>query len=140
MTTTAADIGYNASFAIGDDEDPIQYTLVAEVTNISPPGRTRGTIDATHLKSPDEYMEFIAGMAESGEASITLNFVPNATDVLVTAFEAKTGNFQILFPSGVKLNFAGIVTGYEFGELSTDKMTATFTVKATGKAEMEAAA
>jgi len=139
MTATAADIGYNASFGIGDDADPIVYTLVGEVTNITPPGRTRATIDATHLKSPDEYLEYIAGMAETGDATITINFVPNATDVLVTAFEAKTGRFQILFPSGVKLTFAGIVTAYEFGELSTEKMTATFTVKGSGKAVLAAA-
>ena len=138
MTATTADIGYNSSFGIGDGADPEVFTLVAEVTSISPPGRTRSTIDATHLKSPNEYMEYIAAMAETGEASIGINFVPTHTDVLVTAFEAKAGNYQILFPNGVKLTFAAIVTAYEFGELSTDKMTATFTVKGTGKATLEA--
>jgi hypothetical protein len=139
MTATAADIGYNASFGIGDTADPIVYTIVGEVTNITPPGRTRGTIDATRLKSPDEYLEYIAGMAETGEATITMNFVPSATDLLVTAFEAKSGSFQVLFPNGIKLTFSGIVTAYEFGELSIDKMTSTFTVKGSGKAVLAAA-
>ena len=138
MTATTADIGYNSSFGIGDGADPEVFVLVAEVTSITPPGRTRSTIDATHLKSDDEYMEYIAAMAEAGEASIAINFTPSHTDVLVASFEAKKGNFQILFPNGVKLTFAGIVTAYEFGELSTDKMTATFTVKGTGKATLEA--
>lgn len=140
MTETAAKIGYDSTYAIGNGADPEVFTVVAEVTSISPPGRTRDVSEATHLQSPNKYKEFIAGMSEGGEATITLNFVPAATDALVTAFEAETGNHQITFPNDVTLTFAGIVTSYEVGELSTDKMSATMTVKSTGKAVLGAAA
>ncbi len=136
MTATAAAIGFSSTFSVMTGGS---YVAVGEVTSVTPPGLTRETIDATHLSSDDGYKEFIAGLAESGDASITLNLVPSATDVLITAFNAGVGDFQIEFPSGVSMTFDGIVTAYEFGELTTDKMTATFTVKATGKPAMVAA-
>lgn len=132
MPKTLAAIGHNAKFGI---KSGATYTNVAEVTNITPPGWTRETVEATHLNSDDGYKEFIAGLKEGTEATLTINFVPTAADALLTAFETGAGDYRIVFPSGtVGLMFAGIVTAYEPGELvSTDKMTAALTIKATGK-------
>lgn len=132
-----ATIGYTTTFGIynGTTYD----ALTAEITSIQPPSRSRETIDVTHLNSPDKYKEFIAGLAEGGDASLGVNFVPAATDAFSTAFEAEAGQFEITFPNGVKMQFAGIVTGYEIGEVTNDKMSATFTVKSTGKPVMVAA-
>ena len=134
-----AAIGYNSTFGI-EGGTPGTYVAVAEVTSITPPGVTRDTPEVTHLKSADQFKEFIAGLAEGGDASININFVPSATDVLLAAFNAREGNFQIVFPNGVKMNFAGIVTGWEIGEVvSGEPMTASFTVKQTGAATLVAA-
>lgn len=136
MAASSADTGYNAQFGIKGGSST--YTYVAEVVSITPPGMTRETVDVTHLESDDEYREFIAGLKDLGEASITINYLPATSDALVTAFEAGKGDFRILFPSGaVGLDFAGIVTGYEIGDVvADDKMSATFTVKGTGKAAL----
>tara|TARA_Y100000310_G_scaffold325782_1_gene389816 strand:+ start:1469 stop:1882 length:414 start_codon:yes stop_codon:yes gene_type:complete len=134
-----ADIGFGAIFGI-ESATPGTYTKVAEVTAITPPSRSREAIDVTHLESPDRYREFIASIMEGGEASLTLNFVPSATDTLVDAFEAGTGNYEIIFPNGVKMQFGGVFTSYEIGELvDNDKMTATCTIKQSGKATLVAA-
>tara|TARA_R110000824_G_scaffold111574_2_gene260199 strand:- start:374 stop:793 length:420 start_codon:yes stop_codon:yes gene_type:complete len=138
MAATSANIGYTSTFGI-EGETPGTYAVVAEVVSITPPGFSREAIDATHLNSDDRYKEFIAGMNEAGEASITLNFVPSATDVLVAAFVATTGNYQITFPNGVTMEFGGFCMGYELGELSNDKMTATATFKPSGKPTLTAA-
>lgn len=139
MAASQADIGYGASFGI-EGATPGSYVAVAEVVSITPPGATREAVEATHLNSDDETKEFIAGLAEWGDASITVNYLPSASDALMTAFTGKTDKFQITFPSGVKMQFAGIVTGYEIGEVvANDKMTATFTVKCSGKATLVAA-
>lgn len=134
MPATTAAISYGARFGI---EGPTTgtYAYVAEVTSITPPSLSRDTVDATHLESPDGAKEYIAGLIDTGEASISINYAPSASDVLMASFNAPKDNFRILFPGGaVALNFAGIVTGYEIGELTPDgKMTATFTVKPTGK-------
>ncbi len=83
------------------------------------------------------YKEYIGALKDAGEASITVNYIPaaSASDALMTAFNTDGAqDFTILFPSGtLKLTFKGIVTGYELGDIvADDKMSATFTVKATG--------
>lgn len=127
-----ADIGHGASFGIGTViAGP--FTAVAEVTNITPPGMSRDAVEVTHLASPSMWKQFIAGLKDAGEAQLTLNFVPSATDVLLTAFNAETGAYQITFPNGVMMRFAGFFTAYTPPELVPgDRMQATATIKATG--------
>jgi len=132
MAASNADIGYGAKFGIGATP-----TYVAEVVSITPPGMTRDTVEVTHLESDNAYKEYIGALKDAGEASITVNYIPavSASDALLTAFNTDgPQDFTILFPSGtLKLTFKGIVTGYELGDIvADDKMSATFTVKATG--------
>lgn len=132
MAASNADIGYGARFGIGATP-----TYVAEVVSITPPGMTRDTVEVTHLESDNAYKEYIGALKDAGEASITVNYIPavSASDALLTAFNTDgPQSFTILFPSGtLKLTFSGIVTGYELGDIvADDKMSATFTVKATG--------
>ena len=134
---TIADIGYDSAFAIGSG-DPLTYTPVAEVVSITPPGMSRDAIEATHLKSPGGWKEFIAGMKDGGEASFTLNLAPSATDALVTAFNADSGNYQITFPNGVMLRFAGFFTAYTPPDLTAEKMEASVTVKVSGAVTLHA--
>lgn len=140
MAASNADIGYGARFGIGATP-----TYVAEVTSITPPGMTRDTVDVTHLESDGMFKEYIGALKDAGEATITVNYIPTvaASDALLTAFNTDAAqSFTILFPGGaVKLTFNGIVTGYEFGDLvGDDKMSATFTVKATGAVTLAAVA
>ncbi len=132
MPESNANLGYQSKFGIKGGST---YTYVAEVTSLTPPGWTRDTVDVTHLESPDMAKEFIGGLIEADEATISINYVPSATDSLLAAFTAGRGEYRVLFPSGtVALDFKGIVTGYEMGDLvADDKMTATFTVKPSGK-------
>ena len=132
MAASSADVGYNAQFGIGATP-----TYVAEVVSITPPGATRETVDVTHLKSDGGWREHIGAMKDAGEASITVNYIPAATasEAMFTAFGTDgSQDFTILFPSGtLKMTFKGIVTAWEPGELvADDKMSLTFSVKATG--------
>ena len=134
MPASNATAGYGARFGIEGPTTGV-YTYVAEVTSITPPGWTRDTIEVTNLESPDKTKEYIASLVDAGEATITVNYLPSATDVLLAAFTAEKDKFRILLPSGtLALDFAGIVTGYELGDMvGDDKMSATLTIKATGK-------
>lgn len=138
MPATTAALGYGAKFGIKGAGS--SYDYVAEVTSLTPPGLTRDTVEATHLESPDSFKEYIAGLADGGEATITINYAPATSDALMTAFLAPSDDFRVLFPSGtVALDFSGIVTGYEIGDVvADDKMSATFTVKCTGKPALTA--
>lgn len=132
MPASNAAAGYGARFFI---KEGVTYVPVGEVVSITPPGWTRDTIEVTHLESPDKAKEYIGSLIDAGEATITINYVPAATDDLLDAFTAEDGEFRVLFPGGtIALNFFGVVTSYEIGDLvGDDKMSATFTVKATGK-------
>jgi hypothetical protein len=135
----SADIGYTSEFAI-EGATPGTYVKVAQVVAITPPGMTRDSVEITHLESANGYKEYIAGLKDGGEASITFNFVASATDTMVTAFEADTGKYQIKFPNGVRMQFSGFFTAYNPPELAPGNvMQATATMKVTGKATLLAA-
>lgn len=135
-----ADTGFSAAFAIGDGAATEVFTAVAEVMSITPPGQTREAIDATHLTSANGYREFIAGMADGGEASIELNYTPSESDVLIAALVAGVGNFRITAPSGKTLTFAGVCTAHSPGPMVVDdKMTLSATFKVSGRPTWAAA-
>ena len=140
MPVTSAVTGMGAQFAIGDGNNggSTTYLPVGEVTNITSPSLTREAIDATHLMSPDQFREVIAGLLDSEPATITFNYVPGAADPLYTAMLAGAGDFRITYPNGVQLNFSGIPTAFKPGDPSTTTMTGEFTVKASGKPEFAA--
>ena len=135
---TNATLGYDAAFGIYNGST---YDDIAEVKSIQPPGYSREAVEATHLKSPDAYKEFIAGLKDMTESTLTLNWVASATDALLTAFEDDTGSYQITAPNGVMLRFAGFFTAYTPPQMTPDGvMEATVTIKPTGKATLHAAA
>ncbi|MEH6834809.1 phage tail tube protein [Falsihalocynthiibacter arcticus] len=138
MTETTADIGYSSTFGIEGDT-PDTFVIVAEVTRIKPVGFSRGEEDATHLTSPDQYKEFIAGLKEGTPTSIDFNWTPTEADPLLAAFEAKKGKYEITAPNGVRMQFAGFFTSYEPGELTNGKMTGSATIRPTGKPVLLAA-
>jgi len=136
---TVADIGHNGEFAI-EGTTPDTYVPVAEVVAITPPGMSRESIEATHLKSPDQFKEHIAGLMDAGEASFSFNYLPSATEAMYLAFQARTGKYQVTFPNGVMMRFVGFFTAYEPPELTPGgKMEASATVQTSGKPTLHAA-
>src|SRR5690349_8645480 len=95
MAATEASIGYGTWMKRGGSTPTGFADLGVEVTSITPPGVTRDAPDASHMSSPDGYREFIAGMADAGEVEIEYNFVPDADDPMLAAFEAGKVYYQI---------------------------------------------
>lgn len=101
-----------------------------------PPSISRDPVEVTHTESPEGYREFIGGLKDAGEASIDLHFDPAHSTT--AEFFADIGRnepsfYKIVFPDGTEWGFPALATGYEPGAPLDDKMTATFTVKLTGK-------
>lgn len=120
MTETKADIGYNGSFGI-EGETAGVYVDLAEVKAITPPGFSREKQDATHLKSPDSYKEYVMALFDTDDASITLNFTPQNLPALWAAFHApQGGKYQITFPDGQQMRFTGAFTGMSLPELTPE--------------------
>lgn len=133
--TTQAKIGYGVLFKIGNGATPEVFTTVAEVTNITPPGMSRDSVDASHEQSPNAWREFIPGMKDGGEVSFDINFVPggSTTLLLLAEMDAAPGNKQIVWPTGEIMSFVSFETGFEPDTPIDDKMVATVTYKVSGQ-------
>ena len=75
MTVTKAMIGKNSKFSWRVDGVTTAYALVGEITNITPPPRSRDTQEATHMDSPDHAEEHIHGLIRTGDASFIIQGV-----------------------------------------------------------------
>lgn len=117
---------------------------LGELTSVTPPGRTRDTIDTTHHESTGDYREFLSALIDAGEVTFTLNHDPgSATDLLLEmAFTAgDVRSFAIDVNKAPVANVAQmrriagscIVTAYTPGDVVIDdKMTVTITLKVSG--------
>jgi hypothetical protein len=141
MTVTSANIGMKATFSLGDgiDGGSTVYAKIGEVTSITSPGITRETIDATHLESPEDFREFIAGLLDTDPATVNFNYVASAADPLFTAMITGKCDCRITYPNGVKMDFSGIAQSWKPGDPSTSTMVGAFTVKPSGKPSLTAA-
>lgn len=137
MATQAA-IGHGSKFLIGDGGSPGVYTALAEVTQITPPAFVRDVPDATHMQSPEKWREFIGGLRDPGECTLTLNFLPGgaAQDMIMASFTADVvGHFRIEFPTpyGEHWDFDAWCVGFAPEVPLDGKMTTTARFKLSGK-------
>ena len=131
---SAAMIGYGTSLAVETSACSGVFTTLAEVTDITPPSQSVDVIDVTHMGSSDSTREYIQGLTDPGELSLTMNFVPSSvTDAFIRAWRTsrQTRAAKITFPNGAIWTFSAFVTGYEPSAPNEDKMTATLTAKVT---------
>lgn len=139
MAEAQAMLGYGSVFQIQTENSPDSYVDLLEVTNITPPSTTLDQVDVTHMTSPNRYREFISGLADGGECSVDVNFVPgNTTDdrmfelLALPVGALRRRNMRISYPNGVTWSFSGELTGYEPDVPVDDKMSATITFKVSG--------
>ena len=126
---------------LGDGGGPEVFTTVAEVTDISGPSMTLDPIDVTSHDSTAAYREFIGGLLDAGEVTLTINYVPtagthDATTGLIADMVARVvRNFQLVFPdSGTTTwSFAALITAFEPAEPIDDKLAADVTLKLSGQ-------
>ena len=137
MTATAAKTGYGTTFGKGDGAGPPEgFTSLAEVFSINPPARTRETVDASHMLSEEKFREHIAGMRDSTEAEIGLNYIPGGTawDELNEDYMSDTPvNYQITFPNAATVIFPALIIDLGPETPMADKMTLKAKFKLTGK-------
>ena len=139
MAVSIAFDGYGVSFGIGDGSSSEGFDLVAEVLDVSGPGYNRDTIDVTHASSPSHYREFIEGFKDGGDVSLTMNFTQASYASFLAKFDSDgKDNFQITIPDDNFSNkptivFNGTVTGIETEYSVEDKVTASVTIKVSGK-------
>lgn len=137
MADSEAVIADGMSFAHRTSEagaTPKVWTEVGEAISISPPNPTRGFVDVTHLKSPNNTREFKSGKIDAGEVTVTFNYTKTLRAKLDAIFALTAlQEFQITYPDGATETFSGIATGKptEGGEVE-GKLTMQLPIKISG--------
>ena len=126
---------------LGDTQSPPDFNNLEEVKTLSGFGKTNKLIDVTNFDTDPGTMEYIAGLADGAEITITCNRIPdesppNQQQQLRDAVDAQeTRAFQIAY-TGVTpeetFDFMGVCLSYKFDPSVSDANKIEFTVKISG--------
>ncbi len=141
MAASTVVTGMGVQFETGDGASPEVFTKVAEVLSVGGPTVNRDVIEATHTDSLDNYKEFLSGLTDGGEVTVTMNFLPGdgtqdeSTGLMGDFLVQTLRNYRIAFPTSPVVNwtFAAFLTGFEPDAPIDDRMTATATFKLSAK-------
>lgn len=141
MPATAASTGQQSSFEIGNATGGTSttYTAVSEVLSVRGFAVNRDSEEATHLNSPEDFKEYIPGLIGTEPVTIEFNYVAAASDTLFTAIKAGIGDFRMVYPNGVKLDFSGVITRWKPGEASANIMRGELVIQPSGVPVLAAA-
>lgn len=123
-----------------DSDGAGTYVTIANVSDISGPSRSREAIEVTAHDSPNQYREFVKGLKDGGEVTITINYDPGNTthSALDADFEEDTlRNYRVVVLPGeadeATWAYSGLITaiGDEFP--FDDRMEREVTFKISGK-------
>jgi Lambda phage tail tube protein, TTP len=135
MGQTKARIGYGTLLQKGDNASPPNYTTIAEVKEISGFGFTASLQEATHMESPNQYKEYVAGMKDADTMNIRVNMTVDNEDVLKAAADAGTaGPWRITKPGGLATrSYTGVPVAYHEQGMTPDGiLECTFGLKVSG--------
>lgn len=139
MPAPIGKLGYGVVLMVGATTAAVTATVhLGGLTNVPPPPFNRDQVDVTNQDSPGS-REFIPGLADFGEVSMELNWVPgNATDLVLQEMTDEdeprlfTSTFTQVTPNRI-CTFSAYLTSFEPGVPIDDKMSAAITLKITGK-------
>lgn len=111
---------------------------IGQIQTIGGPNETKTEIDITNFDSPGNYREYIGGLRDSGELTMTLVLNPSSsTDIkLRDNFALDSGETKVctltLGDSGKQLDFSGSIFGLSQNMDLDSAMTQDVTVRISG--------
>lgn len=136
---TNAQLGYLALLEKGDGASPEGFDEIAEITNIPGFGALSDLVEVTHLQSPNGAKEYISGLDDGVELSITANLRLDhasqdpSTGLIADQFAKNRPNFKLSHPEwGGYFTFRALVRGFTVDIEPNAAQVATFTLKITG--------
>jgi predicted secreted protein len=127
----------------GDGVTPTEaFTAIGRVSDVKGPEIKRDTYDVTAHDSANGWREFIGGLKDAGEVTITVNYDPSVHDVLIEDFEdVKPRNYKLVFPQALgEWDLALILTEFSQEAPVDDKLSAELKFKVSGKPTVTAGA
>ena len=110
------------------------FTAIANVTEIEGPEFERETIDVTAHDSPNGYREWLGGLKDGGEVSLTVNYDPGDHDAIFDDLgDTVARDYKVVWPGGIgNWAFKAFLTGFSPSAPIDDKLSAELTLKVTG--------
>jgi len=137
MAASAAERGYGAILLKGSGGTAAP---IAEITDISDFGASRADIDVTSHDSDDGAMEYIAGMIEGGELTVTANFIAGDTSGQIAAIATDiasatlaTYTLRLVNSANSTFVFSGYVKSYKIKSDLKGAIKVTLVFKISGK-------
>jgi predicted secreted protein len=128
---------FGAALGRSDMASSPTFTDVANVTDISGPGMSKSEIDVTAHDSPDKFKEFIGGVRDGGSVTFDLNWDPSEVthQSLLDDYydDEQPRDYMITHADGAITDFAGIVTGWSSEDPVDGEISASVTIKISGK-------
>jgi predicted secreted protein len=128
-----------------DSDGAGTFTTIANVSDLSGPEREREAIEVTAHDSPDQYREFVKGLKDGGEVTVTLNYDPanNSHSALDADFEEdELRDYQVVILPGdddeYTWEFSAMITSLGDSFPVDDRMERDVTVKISGKPTLTA--
>lgn len=108
------------------------FTDVVEIVSIQGPDIEVGTIDVTHLQSPNQFKEFIAGLGDGGTLVCEGNFTPAQYNTLY-GFLRVTKPWRVILSNGSRFDANGHITMLGNGMPLEEEVHMPVSIKLTGK-------
>ena len=130
MAASSAVIGYGATFTWDS-------SAIEEVTQFSTPSFKLDAVEATFMASDNTYREYIPGLCEGGEITLSCNYRPKATGQakITSDLHGRTSaSLVIVLPNSLGTwTQTCFVTGWNSTVTTDGRMVGTATFKVTGK-------
>jgi len=137
MAKTNAKTGFGTKVFRGDGATPEVFVAIAEIGDVSGPEKRLQTEDATHMESPNGYVEKIATIREAGDVTFDAHLIEGDTTHSPLFEDLDSGtvrNFRLVFPSGTtRISFSAFVTAIGPSFPVKGKMVRSITLSVTGK-------
>jgi hypothetical protein len=135
---TSAFLGSLTLLQVGNGLSPQTFTTIGEGVTISPIAQKKDLVEVTHFQSTAK--EFIGGLSEGQEITVTCNYIPGNTQqnalIIAAATITAAKDFRYVMPSGgsnLKFSFSALVLGSSVGPTTPNTATqVTFTLKISG--------
>lgn len=137
--TTGANIGFNKLSVQAFSGSPVTYQNVEEVRTVGGLGHTGSQVDVTNFDSAAGFREFIAGLKEGREVTVTCNRLASGNAVqlslIASANAGQNRNFKLTHTAQspqLVVSFAAAVLGYTYLPSATDPNSLEFQLKISG--------
>ena len=131
MANAQSSAGITLEFGTTDGFD-------ADIVAVNGYNTQRTSIDVSHLNSPNQWKEFLAGMKDAGEISIDVHHDANI-DIDETLYDLETDALTLTFPlkagqtNPATFECQAFCSGYQMNGPLDDRIAATVSFKLTGQ-------